>query len=164
MKTLFVVHCNLKKNKSMKYLILIFSALTTIFSCKKNDDDIQSNPFIPNIVFDTQTLINTDLPQYNNLKFPGNYVILNDNYGLNGIVIYYAGGANYSAFDLTDPSHVVSSCSKLTVEGIVATCSCDDTNKFEILTGQPNNGTVSQYTLKRYFVEASGSIVRVYNN
>ena len=148
----------------MKHLILITLIFSTLFSCKKNDIDLQSNPFIPNLAFDTQTLINTDLPQYNDLRFPGNYVTLNNNYGLNGVVVYYAGGENYSAFDLTDPSHVVSNCSNLTIEGIVATCSCDDAKEFEILTGQPTNGTVSQYTLKRYFVEVNGSIVRVYNN
>ncbi|WP_375238391.1 hypothetical protein [Aurantibacter sp.] len=149
----------------MKYFILISLITITILSCQKNDElALQNNPFIPNFTFDTQTLINTDLPQYNDLQFPGNHIILNNNYGLNGVVVYYAGGTNYSAFELTDPSHVVSNCSKLTVEGVIATCGCDDFNEFEILSGQPYNGTSSQYTLKHYFVEVNGSVIRVYNN
>jgi hypothetical protein len=149
----------------MKYFILISLITLTTFSCKKDDDiALQNNPFIPNLAFDTQTLINTDLPQYNDLQFPGNHITLNNNYGLNGVVVYYAGGTNYSAFELTDPSHAVSTCSKLTIEGVVATCSCDDSKEFEILSGQPYGGTISQYTLKRYFVDVNGSVIRVYNN
>lgn len=148
----------------MKHIALISFILLTLFNCKKDDDNLQTNPFIPNLAFDTQTLINTDLPQYSGLKFSGNHVILNNNYGLNGVVVYYSGGTTYSAFELTDPSHAISDCSKLTIEGLVATCGCDDANEFEILSGQPYNGTISQYPLKRYFVEVSGSIIRVYNN
>ena len=163
MKTDFVLHC-IKNNHSMKRIILISLLFLAVFSCKKNDDNIESNPYIPNIAFDTQTLINTDLPQYNDLQFAGNHIVLNNNYGLNGVVLYYSGGANYSAFELTDPSHAISECSKLSIEGVVATCGCDDAKEFEILSGQPYNGTLSQYILKRYFVEVNGNIIRVFNN
>lgn len=163
MKTLFVVHCN-KNNYPMRYFIVITLFVLSLSSCQKNDDTIQNNPFIPNIAFDTQTLINTDLPQYNNLQFPGNHIVLNNNYGLNGVVVQYSGGTNYNAFELTDPSHAISDCSKLTIQNGLATCGCDDEKKFEIVSGQPINGTTSQYTLKRYFVEVNGNIIRVYNN
>ena len=148
----------------MKQFILIALISLTLFNCKKNDDNIQNNPFIPNIAFDTQTLINTNLPQYNDLNFPGNHITLNNNYGLNGVVLQYSGGANYNAFELTDPSHAISNCSGLTIQNGLATCGCDDAKEFDIVTGQPFNGTASQYTLKRYFVEINGNIIRVYNN
>ena len=148
-----------------KILILLLLALVFSTSCKKNDDDnLTSNPNIPNAVFDTGNAINTSLPQYNQLQFPGNYVILNNsNYGINGVVLYYSG-ASYSAFELSDPNHSLNSCSILSVEGVIATCTCDDGNSYEIIGGTPNQGTTGQYTLKRYVVEVNGNIIRVYNN
>lgn len=128
------------------------------------DSNITKNPYLPNIEFDTSSLINTNLPQYSQLKFPGNFITLNSPYGINGVVLYYAGGSNYNAFEITDPNHQISSCSKLNVEGIIATCSCDDGNSYDILNGIRREGTTGSYSLIRYKVEAFGSIIRVYNN
>jgi hypothetical protein len=146
-----------------KTFILIFYCLF-IVSCSKSDDGNSNNPFLPNYAFDTGGLINTNLPLYNNLNFPGNHIILESPYGVNGVVVYFAGGELYSAFELSDPNHNLSACSKLTVEGVIANCSCDDGNAYDILSGSRVEGTTGQYTLKRYFVEANGNIIRVYNN
>ncbi len=144
---------------------MLVMSIVFFSSCKKNDDDnLTDNPNIPNAVFDTGSAINTSLPQYNQLQFPGNFVILNNsNYGINGIVVYFSGG-DYSAFELSDPNHSLNSCSVLSVEGVIATCTCEDGNSYEILNGSPNEGTSGQYYLKRYFVEVNGNIIRVYNN
>lgn len=133
-------------------------------SCSKSDDVNSNNPFIPNYAFDTGGLINTNLPQYNNLNFPGNHIILRSPYGVNGVVVYFAGGELYSAFELSDPNHNLSACSTLTVEGVIASCGCDDDNAYDILSGSRVEGTTGQYVLKRYFVEANDNIIRVYNN
>lgn len=135
-----------------------------IFASCSSNNDILANPNLPNYPFDTGNLINTSLPQFNNLQFPGNSVILNNPYGINGVVLYYAGANNYSAFEISDPNHPLSNCSTLSVEGVIATCSCDDGNSYDILNGQRREGTTGQYTLKRYFVEKLGSVIRVYNN
>jgi hypothetical protein len=150
----------------MKPILALILITVFALSCQSNDDNNENlnNQYLPNILFDTGTLINTNLPQYSNLQFPNNYVTLNSNYGINGVVVFYAGGSNYSAFELTDPNHEVSNCSVLTVEGIIATCSCSDENSYDILTGQPQQGTTGNYGLKRYFVEVNGNIIRVYNN
>ncbi|MFI1772938.1 hypothetical protein [Thalassobellus citreus] len=145
----------------MKSILLTFS-LFVLVACSKNDD-IKPNPYIPNINFNTGNLVNINLPEYSQLQFSGNHVILNS-YGLKGIVLYYIGGNQYSAFELTDPNHVPSSCSKLNVEGVIATCGCDDGNSYDILTGSMREGTTGGYTLKPYRVEVAGSIIRVFNN
>ncbi len=149
-----------------KVLFYVFFFLFTLFSCNKNDDDnTNGNPNIPRAVFDTGNQINTNLPQYNQLLFAGNFIVLNNNnYGINGIVVFYSGGENYSAFELTDPNHPINTCSKLSVDNAIASCSCDDSNTYEISNGLPLEGTTGQYPLTRYFVEANGSIIRVYNN
>jgi len=148
-------------------LLYLFFLLFILSSCNKNDDDgnQNNNPNIPRAVFDTGSLINTNLPQFSQLRFAGNFIVLNDsNYGINGIVVFYSGGDNYSAFELTDPNHMINTCSKLTVENAIATCSCNDGNSYELSNGLPLEGTSGPYPLTRYFVEANGNIVRVFNN
>ena len=146
----------------MKKLILIVFIGFLMFSCSKNDDANNNNPYLPEQNFDTGTAINTNFPQYNSLQFAGNHEVING-YGLNGIVIYNAG-SSYRAFELSDPNHALQSCSKLTVEGVITTCGCADAKQYDILTGQAQQGTTGQYTLKPYFVETSGNIIRVFNN
>lgn len=143
-----------------KLLFIVVTALLT-FSCSKSDNDT-SNQFLPNQSFDTTTTINTSFPQYNSLQFPGNHAVVNG-FGINGIVVYNTG-SSYVAFELSDPNHYLQACSKLTVEGVIATCNCEDENAYDILTGLAQEGTTGAYTLRPYFVEASGNIIRVYNN
>lgn len=145
--------------KSFFYIIgFIF-----LVGCSANNDFVK-NPYLPNYSFDTGSLINTNLPQFSQLKFPGNSVVLDKPYGINGFVLYYAGGTNYNAFEITDPNHTISNCSKLSIEGIIATCNCGDGNSYEILNGIKREGTTGTYPLIRYSVEVSGSIIRVFNN
>ncbi|MDO7170978.1 hypothetical protein [Mariniflexile sp. AS56] len=146
----------------MKSLLFLLSFLL-LAACSTNGT-VTENPYLPNYQFNTGSLINTNLPEFSQLKFPGNFVILNSPYGINGVVLYYAGANNYNAFEITDPNHQISSCSKLSVAGIIATCNCDDGNSYDILNGIRREGTTGSYTLIRYRVDVSGSIIRVYNN
>ncbi|TYA52987.1 hypothetical protein [Formosa maritima] len=148
----------------MNRILSIFLFSFLIVSCNKNDDDNNNNQYLPNISFDSGTLVNTNLPQYSSLQFPNNHVILNNNYGINGVVLYHAGLGNYSAFELSDPNHILQGCSTLSVNGVLAVCDCDDGNTYDILNGVGQPGTTGNYALKRYFVEVSGNIIRVYNN
>jgi nitrite reductase/ring-hydroxylating ferredoxin subunit len=150
----------------MKKIVFLLLCCCLVWSCNKNDDDSNTNnQFLPNYTFDTGTLINLSLPQYSDLQFANNYVILNSNYGINGVVVFYAGGNNYNAFELSDPNHALRTCSTLTVEGVIASCDCEDHDKrYDILTGQPQEGTSGSYGLKRYFVQRNGDIIRVWNN
>lgn len=150
--------------KSFLYLSFF---LIIVSSCNKSDDNDNQNgnPNIPRAVFDTGGSINTNLPQYNQLRFAGNFIVLDEgNYGINGIVVFFSGGNNYSAFELTDPNHMISSCAKLDVENAIASCACDDGNSYELSNGLPLEGTTGQFPLTRYFVEVRGNIIRVFNN
>ncbi|WP_452222361.1 hypothetical protein [Lacinutrix salivirga] len=149
----------------MNYRFLTILFVFILCACNKNDDDNRNrNNNLPNAVFDTGGQINLDLPQYNNLKFPGGVLVLG-NFGLNGIIIYYEGGTNYRAYELSDPNHPLSDCSNLTVESAIATCSCDDGNSYQVAgLGLPVTGTTGQFGLLSYFVEFNGNNVRVYNN
>ena len=144
--------------------ILLFAIGFVLLTNCSTDNSVTRNPYLPNYEFNTGSLINTNLPEFNKLKFAGNSIVLNSPYGINGLVVYYAGGNNYNAFELTDPNHQISACSKLSVEGVIATCTCNDGNSYDLLNGIKREGTTGSYALIRYRVEVSGSIIRVYNN
>ncbi len=146
---------------TMKKLFLATLLLLLLMNCSTSDT-YEDNPYIPDYKFDTGTLINTTLPKYNALNFPGNYIIL-DSYGVNGVVLYYVGSSMYTAYELTDPNHNVTTCSVLEIDGILATCGCDEENTYNIVNGYPEGDTDGEYTLKPYFVKVSGSTIRVYN-
>jgi len=146
----------------MKSILILLLTSLLLISCSKNDDGRIGNPNIPNYAFDTGTLINTNLPQFSNLQFPGNFIELSQ-YGVNGVVLY-SSGTTYSAFELSDPNHQINTCSRLSLEGIIASCTCDDGNSYNIVNGGQQEGTAGQYGLVPYGVEILGNIIRVFNN
>ena len=121
--------------KKIAFFLLISLGL---LSCSNNDDKIQ-NPYL--VVPLVNLSLNLNLPEYTDLKFPGGSFIVN-NQGIKGIVVYCVSDTQYFASELSDPNHSPNSCSKMEVTGIIATCSCDDGNTNDIITGQftpPNN-------------------------
>lgn len=141
-----------------KKLLILLAMVFTLGSCEP-EDEIRNNPYLTNISF--RLVLNLNLPEYNSLNFPGNsYVTYNT--GINGIVVYNINNTQFTAFELSDPNHQLSSCSRLTVQGIIATCSCGDGNSYNILTGELSSGT-GQYSLKPYRVRKSGNTIEVYN-
>ena len=141
-----------------KKLLFLLVVAFTLGSCEP-DDEIRNNPYLTNISFRLD--LNLNLPEYNNLNFPGNsYVTYNT--GINGVVVYNINNTQFTAFELSDPNHQLSNCSRLTVQGIIATCSCGDGNSYNILTGELSSDT-GQYSLKPYRVRKSGNIIEVYN-
>ena len=142
----------------MKHFLGLFLLILTFSGCS-SDDDLRQNPYLPHLNFSVS--FDLSLPEYNQLNFPGNKFVTR-NYGINGIVIFNLNNDQYMAFELTDPNHVPQSCSSLTVQGTEATCSCDDGNKYTIITGQLIAGE-GEYSLKPYRVERAGNVLRVSN-
>ncbi len=142
----------------MKKLPLLLPILMLLIGCSNSDDNYQNNPNIPNVRFNLQ--LNLNLPEYNDLQFPGNsYETYSQ--GVRGIVVYNINNTQYSAFELTDPNHPPRNCSGMTVDGVIASCGCDD-NKYNIITGELSEGE-GQYTMKPYRVRRSGNILEVFN-
>lgn len=144
-------------NKLVLFLLVGFFSL----GCnKKNDDPVNdNNPFLtPPIV---NINLNLNLPQYNPLRFPGNSIILTQQ-GIKGIVVYNVNNDLYTAFDLTDPNHIPSACSKMTLEGIVASCTCGDDNSYDIVTGQSQSDQ-EDYPMLQYRINRSGDNITVTN-
>lgn len=139
--------------------VLLFLSFCPLFLGCSGDDDIRNNPYLADMNFSFQ--IDLNLPQYNELNFPGNSIII-DNYGINGVVIYNLNNSHYTAHELTDPNHPVSSCSALQLEGTEAVCGCDDGNAYTIITGQQIEGE-GTYPLKPYRIVRIGNIIEVSN-
>jgi len=144
----------------MKKIFIPLFICISFLACKSDDDqDNTNNPFLTIPVVNLN--LNLTLPEYNPLKFPGNSVIITSQ-GVKGIVVYNVNNELYTAFDLSDPNHLPNSCSRMTIEGIVATCQCDDENRYDIVTGQHQDNQ-SRYPMQQYRTERSGDIVHVFN-
>jgi len=144
----------------MKPTLFVLLIAVLMGSCGSKDDDNinDNNPYINPPP--TNLSLNLNLPEYNLLNYPGNSVVLS-NYGVKGIIVYNVNNSLYTAFDLTDPNHVPNACSKMTVEGIIATCSCED-NSYDIVTGQHQSNT-EVYPMLLYRVQRNGSVITVNN-
>ena len=139
--------------------ILFFAFSLLLLSCS-NDDDLRNNN--PNLINQRVSLqLDLNLPQYNNLQFPGNSFVTY-NYGINGIVIFNVNNSVYTAFEMSDPNHPLTDCSTLELNGTEVSCRCNDGNKYTIITGQQVAG-VGQYSLKPYRIERRGTILEISN-
>lgn len=142
----------MKKKLSLLFLYL------ALMACSSTDDNLRNNPNLPDLNFRLQ--LNLSLPEYNDLQFSGNsYVTYN--YGVKGIVIYNINNSQYAAFELSDPNHPPSDCSGMAVNGVIASCGCDD-NKYNVITGELSEGE-GQYTMKPYRIQRSGNVIEVWN-
>lgn len=161
------VHCpdtsgqELSKNKLLhvsKKILVLLAIFPFIFGCDPGTVNY-NNPNIPN--YPVNLSVNINLPQYNNLQFPGNYVV-NYSQGARGIVIFNTG-SGYNAFDLACPNQAFTSCSSaMSINGIEARCNCDDTESpYSLYSGQSPG---QQYTMKPYRVEINGANLVIYNN
>lgn len=148
----------IKKVEMIRKPLLFLVLMIAFISCNP-DDELNQNPFLPDQNF--RLVLNLSLPEYNNLNFPGNSFVTY-NYGINGVVVYNLNNTQYVAFELSDPNHTLRECSLLTVQGIIASCSCNDENSYNIITGEISTGT-GQYALKPYRVRKSGNTLEVYN-
>ncbi len=135
-------------------LFLLFSFLA---ACNA-DNFNNSNPYLNNVNFSKD--INTSLPAYNGLNYPSNPVLITDvGVGVQGIIVMKTGGGeSYIAWEASCPNQSPTSCSRLSISGINAVCSCDSFS-YSLYTGDGGQ----EYPLKQYRVEVSGAIIRVYN-
>ncbi|WP_428224121.1 Rieske (2Fe-2S) protein [Flavobacterium sp.] len=136
---------------------IILLVLLCMLSCQK-DSVNNSNQYISNVNFSID--INKTLPAYNKLNYAGEPVLISiPGAGIQGIIVMKTGGGDsYVAWEASCPIQYPTSCSKLSLEGAKATCSCDKTS-YNIFTGDGGQ----QYPLKGYRIEVNNSVIRVYN-
>lgn len=140
-------------------LLVFFSILFS--SCSKDKEKLNQNPYLTNPIVNLN--LNLNLPEYNSLKFPGNYVIAPQ--GIKGIIVYAVSESQYWAFDLTDPNHVPNDCSSMEIDGIIASCPCTtDSNQYNIVNfGQHMTNPDTHYPMQQYRAMRNGDYVTITN-
>lgn len=141
-----------------RFLVLTVLFATTLCACSGDDGPIRANPNLPNI--NVNLTLDLNLPQYNPLNFPGNSLTTSLQ-GIRGIVIYNIDNSQYTAFELACPNTPVSDCSRMTIEGITATCPCNG-NQYNIITGQITEGE-GQYSMLPYRITRNGNVLEITN-
>jgi len=130
--------------------------LITLLSC--DTDRSNRNPFLQEIGF--QFELNLNLPLYSPLTNSGSSIYVgNDQVGTRGAFVTNTGFDVYRVFEASCPNHAPNDCSTMTLDGIVATCSCEDF-EYSTITGQqlnrPDNGT-RFYDMLEYRASFNGS-------
>lgn len=144
----------------MKKILLPLLLTIITLACSKSDDKEDRNPFLTDPA--VNLTLNLNLPEYNPLKFPGEYVVTSQ--GIKGIVVYCVSENQYLAFDLTDPNHVPSNCSRMELNGVIASCPCtNDENEYFITSGQHTTNPDTMYPMQQYNAQLSGNSVIVTN-
>lgn len=142
----------------MKFFNLI-ALILLVSSCSSSDDAYVNNPNLIDVNFSFRA--NLNLPEYNQLNFPGNtYTTYQEGIGILGVVVYNINNEQFMAFELADPNHVPSDCAPMQVEGLTAISSCG--NEYSIITGEQTKGE-GNYSLKPYRIEKNGTILTIYN-
>lgn len=140
----------------MKNVFLLSLIFLLMSSCSK-EEWRRSNPYIPELA--VQLKINTDLPAYTKLQYPGNALLVYG-YGVNGIIIINTG-TTFLAYEATCANHQVTSCSALELVGVEAHCTCEDALEYNLYLGIAK--TAAQYPLLQYRVYQNGSELMITN-
>ncbi|MGB3143681.1 MAG: hypothetical protein WBB24_06210 [Maribacter sp.] len=145
----------------MKRIFGLF-LLLSIFSC--SNDGTNRNPYLQEVGFRFDA--NLNLPLYSPLTNIGSAVqVLTEGVGTRGVFIINSGFDQFRAFEVSCPNHAPSSCSTMSLNGQVVTCSCEG-YEYNLFSGQflnrPEDGN-RYYDLLEYRANLSGNTVIVTN-
>ncbi|MEH6407056.1 MAG: hypothetical protein V7767_07235 [Leeuwenhoekiella sp.] len=141
----------------MKKTVMLLCLIMALVSCSKDNNSRNRNPYLPDISFAIS--LNTNLPQYSNLQFPGNAIYI-ANAGVRGLFVVNTG-TSIRAWEASDPNHTPSDCSTMDLTGIDVTCSCEDTT-YNLYTGLAV-GVSLEYPLLEYRADQSGNEIVISN-
>lgn len=143
----------------MKHTKIILISFYFLFSNSCSKENINRNPYLKPNSF-TKT-INLNLPKYDNLKFSGGSIFL-ENTGIKGVLLFNLN-EQIMAWEASCPNHLPSSCSTMVLKGVQAQCNCED-YQYSLATGQIlNENSNENYPMLSYFSEKNGSSVRISN-
>ncbi|WP_031426353.1 Rieske (2Fe-2S) protein [Flavimarina sp. Hel_I_48] len=139
----------------MQKIVILTLSIIFFSSCSKEDNITNRNPNLANIQFNVK--LNTNLPQYSELKFAGNAVYV-ANAGNRGVFVVNTGTGT-RAWEAADPNHPIQDCSTMKLNGIEVTCPCENTI-YNLYTGQAR-GEDKRYPLLEYRTSTSGNIITI---
>ena len=123
-----------------------------VLSCSKSNDGNNCNYIDNNALVNAEVKLN--LPEYSNLQFTSNSVMIY-NQGNSAIIVTNVG-SGLRAWDAVDPNHQPGPCSVMQIDGANAVCGCSDANTYSLFTGQSLNDP-QPCGLKEYRVTPIGN-------
>jgi hypothetical protein len=142
----------------MKSLLSLFFSIFLV-ACTSNSNEDRNCNFLLDV--GVNFTIDLSLPQYSQLNFAGNSIYI-PNQG-NGGLIVATTGADFYAWDAADPNHTLVACSKIDPKGLFGECGCDDGNKYDFVTGRPDQNDGLRCALRNYRVQKTGNILLIFN-
>ncbi len=137
----------------MKYVV--FGLFFVLLGCSENT--VERNPYLYEVRFDQN--INLALPAFDNLNYQGGSLYWG-NGGIKGLLLFNLSGT-IMAWEASCPNHAPSNCSTVQINGVTASCPCEDI-QYSLATGQPLTEGAT-YSLLFYKVQQNGTAVRIYN-
>lgn len=133
-----------------------------LLSCDKQRTN--RNPFLQEIGFAFD--LNLNLPLYSPLTNIGSSIYVpNKQVGTKGVFVTNTGFDVFRSFEASCPNHAPNDCSTMSMNGQVATCSCED-YEYSLVTGQmlnrPDDGN-RYYDMLEYRASFSGNTVIISN-
>ena len=138
---------------------LYIACFVFLFTCS-NSTENENCKYLLSVSFTRN--INLSLPEYSQLQFACNSIYI-PNLGGNKGVIVANTGADFLAWDATDPNHIPSDCSRLINSNLEATCGCEEGNTYSLVNGYALKGKVLPCGLKNYRVEKTGNMLYISN-
>ncbi|MGC1515325.1 MAG: hypothetical protein WA810_07085 [Maribacter sp.] len=136
--------------------------LLTLCAC--SNDRTNRNPYLQEINFRFDA--NLNLPLYSPLTNTGSAVLIrSDGVGTRGVFVINTGFNQFRAFEASCPNHAPNTCSTMTLNGQVATCSCEE-YQYSLFTGQLLERPKDEnryYDMLEYRASFSGSSVLISN-
>ena len=151
----------------MRTIVSGISILIVLLVCQCKDTAPNTSNYIPE--GPVSLVINTDLPEYNLLKFMGNYMYFEG--GHRGVILMHTFEDNFVAIERTCSFEPDRDCSKIYVDSTKASLRCGSfkVGKWDsccdsrfLYTGQVTQGP-AQFNLRTYNVTVNGSTITVRN-
>ncbi|MDB2315215.1 hypothetical protein N9V42_06495 [Flavobacteriaceae bacterium] len=144
-----------------KTFFFIFTLLLlALYGCGK--DKIDRNPYFSSVNFNIN--LNLNLPSYDNLRYAGGGASISQG-GISGILVFNLNGNDFLAWEASCPNHVIKECSRLSITGVLAECSCEGF-EYSLATGQllnPEENNQTPYPMLFYNVRRSGNTLIISN-
>ena len=108
--------------------------------------------------------LNTNLPEYNNIRYAGGSVLI-PQLGYKGVIVFNLNGNKFIAWEASCPNHLPSSCYQMDIIGVLSKCNCEK-YQYSLATGQliiDYKETKKYYPLLNYPIENFGKNLIISN-
>jgi nitrite reductase/ring-hydroxylating ferredoxin subunit len=142
----------------------IFALILFVFLLSCDKQQTNRNPYLQEIGFAFD--LNLNLPLYSPLTNSGSAIYVgSQQVGTRGVFVINTGFDTFRAFEASCPNHEPNDCSTMVLDGVIATCACDD-YEYIISTGQmfnrPDDG-MRYYDMLEYRASSNGNTVIISN-